>query len=87
VGKALSDATLVRERRDEKELVTSLKELGHLCHLVEYYKGTMQTIVYLKGEFEGVYNKFKKERHMLTANAAKFQEDTLMAFATCKEME
>jgi hypothetical protein len=37
--KSLSDATLDRARRDEKKLVASLKELEHLCHLVEYYKG------------------------------------------------
>jgi hypothetical protein len=87
VGKSLSDATLDRARRDEKELATTLKELEHLCHLAEYYKGATQTVVYLKGEFVGVYNEFKKERHLLTENIAEFQEDTLMALATCKEME
>jgi hypothetical protein len=87
VGKALSNATLYRARRNEKELVVALKELEHLHHIVEYYKGAMQTTVYLKGEFVGVYNEFKKERHLLTENIAEFQEDTLMALATCKEME
>jgi hypothetical protein len=72
VGKSVLDATLHRARRDEKELVATLKELEHLHHLDEYYKGTTQTTVYLKGEFEGVYNDFKKERHMLIVNAAKF---------------
>jgi hypothetical protein len=43
--------------------------------------------VYLKGEFNGVYNEFKKERHLLTTNIVDFQEDTLMGLATCKEME
>jgi hypothetical protein len=33
VGKALSDATLDRAKRDEKELATALKELEHLRHL------------------------------------------------------
>jgi hypothetical protein len=65
VGKALSNATLDRAKRDEKELVAALKELEHLCHLDEYYKGTMNTTVYLTGEFEEVYKKFKKEQHVL----------------------
>jgi hypothetical protein len=87
VGKSLSDAAQDRARRDEKELADTLKELEHLCHLVKYYKGATQTTVYLKGEFNGVYNEFKKERHLLTENIVEFQEDTLMALATCKEME
>jgi hypothetical protein len=36
VGKALSDVTLDRAKRDKKELATSLKDLEHLCHLIEY---------------------------------------------------
>jgi hypothetical protein len=40
VGKSLSDTTLDRTRRDEKELVVSLKEIEHLRHIYEYYKGT-----------------------------------------------
>jgi hypothetical protein len=43
--------------------------------------------MYLKDEFNGFYNEFKKERHLLTKNIVEFQEDTLMALATCKEME
>jgi hypothetical protein len=70
VGKALSDATLDRAKRDEKELAIALKELKQLHHLVKYYKGTTQTIMYLKGEFEEVYNEFKKERHLLTVKIA-----------------
>jgi hypothetical protein len=61
MGKELSDSTLDRAKRDEKELSATLKELEHLHHLTEYYKGTRQTTVYLKGEFEEVYNEFKKE--------------------------
>jgi hypothetical protein len=70
MGKALSDATLDRAKIDKKELATALKELKHLRHLAEYYKGTTQTVVYLKGEFEEVYSEFKKERHMLTMKIA-----------------
>jgi hypothetical protein len=36
VGKSLSDGTLDRSKRDERELVVTLKELEHLCHLIEY---------------------------------------------------
>jgi len=72
MGKSLSNVAQDRSRRDEKELASTLKELKHLHHLVEYYKTTTQTIVYLKGEFKGVYNEFKKERHLLTANIIKF---------------
>jgi hypothetical protein len=43
--------------------------------------------VYLKVEFEEVYNEFKKERHLLTTKIVEFQEDTLMALVTCKDME
>jgi hypothetical protein len=44
VGMAISDATLDRAKRDEKELAATLKELEHLRHLDEYYKGTTQTM-------------------------------------------
>jgi hypothetical protein len=33
VGMAITNATLDRERRDEKALVSTLKELEHLFHL------------------------------------------------------
>jgi hypothetical protein len=46
MGKSLSDATQDRARRDEKELATTLKELEHLRHLSEYYKGTTQTDIF-----------------------------------------
>jgi len=87
VGKSLSDATQDKAKRDEKELADTQEELEHLCHLVKYYKGDTQTTMYLKDEFNGFYNDFNKERHMLTESIVEFQEDTLMALATCKEME
>jgi hypothetical protein len=40
MGRALSDPAQDRVRRDERELVDTLKEVEHLCHIVEYYKGT-----------------------------------------------
>jgi hypothetical protein len=48
------------------------EELEHLHHLVKYYKGATQTIVYLKDEFNEVYNEFKKERHLLTESIVEF---------------
>jgi hypothetical protein len=44
-------------------------------------------VTYLKSEFSGVYNMYKKERTLLTENIIEFQEDTLMDLAACKEME
>jgi len=60
VGKSLLYTSQDRARRDEKELVDPLKELEHMRHLAEYYKGATQTIVYLKYEFGRVYNELKK---------------------------
>jgi hypothetical protein len=35
-GMAITDASLDRERKDEEEMATVLKELEHLCHLEQY---------------------------------------------------
>jgi hypothetical protein len=43
--------------------------------------------MYLRREFKEAYNKFTDERHLFTARIAELQEDTLMALATCKDME
>jgi exosome complex RNA-binding protein Rrp42 (RNase PH superfamily) len=51
VGMVITDATLDRERIYEKELVATLKELEHLCHLEKYYQYSMQAMVILRGEF------------------------------------
>jgi hypothetical protein len=37
-GMAIIDATMDRERKDEEEMATTLKDLKHLCHLVKYYQ-------------------------------------------------
>jgi hypothetical protein len=42
IGMEITDATLDRAKRDEKELVATLKELEHLCHLAKYYQDTTQ---------------------------------------------
>jgi hypothetical protein len=78
-GMEISDATLDREKRDEEELVTALKELEHLCHLENYYQDTTQAAVFLRNEFQETYNKFANERHLFTARIVEYQEDTLMA--------
>jgi hypothetical protein len=50
-GMAITDATLDRARRDDKELVTAFKELEHLLHLEKYYQDSMQAMVFLRSEF------------------------------------
>jgi hypothetical protein len=86
-GMEITDATLDRAKRDEKELAATLKELEHLCHLAKYYQDTTQVTVYLRSEFKEAYSKFTDERHLFTARIVELQEDTLMALATCKDME
>jgi hypothetical protein len=41
-GMAITDATLDRVRRDEKEMTDALKELEHLHHLEKYYQDSTQ---------------------------------------------
>jgi hypothetical protein len=43
--------------------------------------------MYLRIKFKEAYNKFTDERHLFTARIVELQEDTLMALATCKDME
>jgi hypothetical protein len=52
VGMAISDATLDRDKRDEKELATALKELEHLHDLAKYYQDTTPATMYLRREFK-----------------------------------
>jgi hypothetical protein len=63
------------------------EELENLCHLVKYYQDSTQATVFLRSEFQEAYGKFMNERHLFTAEIADFQEDTLMALATYKDME
>jgi hypothetical protein len=70
IGMAITDATLDRERRDEKELVTALKELEHLHHLEKYYQDSTQAMVFLRSEFQDAYAKFMNERHLFTVGIA-----------------
>jgi hypothetical protein len=71
-GMAIMDATLDRERRDEKELSAALKELEHLHHLEKYYQDSTQATVFLRSEFQDAYAKFMNERHLFTAGIADF---------------
>jgi hypothetical protein len=75
------------EKKDEEEMAPTLKELEHLRHLGKYYQDSTQATVFLRSEFQDAYNKFTNERHLFTAGITDFQEDTLMALATCKDME
>jgi hypothetical protein len=86
-GMEITDATLDRAKRDEEELASVLKKLEHLCHLEKYYQDTTQASVFLRREFQEAYNKFTDERHLFTTRINELQEDTLMALATCKDME
>jgi hypothetical protein len=62
VGMAITDATLDREKRDEREATAMRKELEHIRHQAEYYQDTTQEIILLKGDFMEVYSRFKSER-------------------------
>jgi hypothetical protein len=55
--------------------------------LEKYYQDSTQATVFLKSEFQDAYAKFTSERHIFTAGIADFQEDTLMALETCKDVE
>jgi hypothetical protein len=86
-GMEITDATLDRAKRDEEELVATLKELEHFHHLEKYYEDTTQVAVFLRSKFKEAYNKFTDEQHLFTARIAELQEDTLMALMTYKDME
>ena len=55
VGRAITDATLDRVERDERELDSMKKELNHLHHQAEYYQNSTQAVVLLKCEFQEMY--------------------------------
>jgi hypothetical protein len=84
---AIIDATLDQERQDEKELAVALKELYHLRHLEKYYQDSTQITVFLKSDFQDAYAKFTNEQHLFTASISNFQEYTLMALETYKDVE
>jgi hypothetical protein len=86
-GMEITDTTLDRSKRDEEVLVGALKELEHLFHLAKYYQDSTQATVFLRSEFQEAYSKFTYERHLFTARIVELQDDTLMALATCKNME
>ena len=85
-GMAITDATLDRVRRDEKEVAAAL-ELEHLRHLEKYYQDSTQATVFLRSEFQDAYAKFTNEQHLVTVGIANFQQDTLMALSSYKYME
>jgi NAD-dependent DNA ligase len=60
-GMAITDATLDREKRGEKELADTLKELDHLRHLVKYHQDSTQAMMFLRSELQDTYAKFMNE--------------------------
>jgi hypothetical protein len=68
-------------------LVAALKELELLRHLEKCYQESKYATMFLRSEFQDAYAKFTNERHLFTVGIADFQEDTLMALATCKDVE
>jgi hypothetical protein len=49
-GMEIIYATLDREKRDERELATTLKELEHILHLEKYYQDSTQATMFLRSE-------------------------------------
>jgi hypothetical protein len=86
VGMDITDATLCRERRDEKEIASMNKYLYHIHHQVKYYHKSTQAILLLNSEFRETYVQFTRESNLFTACIANFQEDTLMGLTTCKDV-
>jgi len=58
VGMAITDATLDRVKRYEKELYFAKKELDQLHHLAKYYQDSTQVVVFLRSEFIETYVQF-----------------------------
>jgi hypothetical protein len=58
---AITNATLDRSIRDEKDLATALKELEHLRHLEKCYQDSTQAIVFLRTELQYAHEKFINE--------------------------
>jgi hypothetical protein len=48
---AISNATIDREKEDEREAKSMRRELEHLRHQVEYYRDTTQEIIFMRVEF------------------------------------
>jgi hypothetical protein len=85
-GMEITDATLDRARKYEEELVVALKELEHLRHLEKYYQDSTQATIFLRSKFQDAYIEFTNECHPFTAGIDDFQEDTLMALVTFKDV-
>jgi hypothetical protein len=87
LGMAINDATLNRQKKDEREVVSVNKELDHLRHQAEYYQNSTQVVVLLKCEFQEMYAQFTRERDLFTAHIDDFQEYILMGLEISKEMK
>jgi hypothetical protein len=51
IGMTITNATLDKEKRDEREVAPMKKELDHLLHQVDYYQNSTHTVILLKCEF------------------------------------
>jgi hypothetical protein len=88
IGMVITDATLDRAKRDEKDLTVALKDLEQLHHLEKYYQDSMQTTIFLKSEFQDAYAKFTNKRHLFTAGIVDFQKIPLWHWKparTCRD--
>jgi hypothetical protein len=83
----ITDATLDKEKMDEREVASMKKELDHLRHQAEYYQNSTQAMVLLNYEFQEMYAQLTRERDLFIARIVDFQEDTLMGMETCKDMQ
>jgi hypothetical protein len=55
--------------------------------LEKYYQDSTQATVFLRSKFQDSYDKLTNERHLFTASITDFQEETLMALVTYKDLE
>jgi len=86
-GMAITDATPDREKRDEKELASTKKDMDHMRHLAKYCQDLTQVVVFLRSEFRETYAQFTNEINIFTTCIAYFQEDTLMGMETLKDVQ
>jgi hypothetical protein len=61
--------------------------LEHFHQLEKYYQDTTKAALLLRRKVKESYEKFTDEQNLLTTRIAKLQEYTLMALATCQDMD
>jgi hypothetical protein len=73
VGMAITDATLDREKMDEREVASMKKELDYMRYQAEYYQNSTQVVVLLKCEFREMYAQFTREKELFIACISDFE--------------